>query len=100
MFGHERPKECEDDGDSTRDKDRRNKYIVSKKRDKANISTKRIKRTLERKRGQINNTTEETKKTLRDRKGKVTRKESDEDIWRILIVINVKQSDKLRKAGK
>lgn len=32
MFGHERPKECEGDADSTRGKDRRNKYIVSKKK--------------------------------------------------------------------
>lgn len=43
MFGHERPKECEGDGDSTRGKDRRNKYIVSKRRDMDNISTTRIK---------------------------------------------------------
>lgn len=42
MFGHERPKEWKGDGDSTRDKNRRNKYIVSKKRDEAKISTKKI----------------------------------------------------------
>lgn len=43
MFEHERPKECEGDGDSTRGQDSRNKYIVSRKRDENNIITKRIK---------------------------------------------------------